>query len=97
MTLHRAPRRYLIPTWLLWLVALAAFVALLLGDPVPAVGATIGPLPEAIGPDPLINLLCNVAAFVIGAAGILYAHLSLNTDVLERLADKRAARRSRAV
>ena len=97
MTTHRPSRRYLIPTWLLWLVALAAFVLLLLGDPVPAVGATIGPLPEPAGPDPLINTLCTIAALAVGALGLLYVHLTLNTDVFERLADWRAARRRRAV
>lgn len=97
MTSTRPPRRYLIPTWLLWLVALAGFVLLLLGDPVPAVGATIGPLPEPSGPDPLINTLCTIAALAVGALGLLYAHLTLNTDVLERFADWRAARRRRAV
>ncbi|MBY0397548.1 MAG: hypothetical protein K2X91_13925 [Thermoleophilia bacterium] len=97
MTLTRPPRRYLIPTWLLVLIALAAFVLLLLGDPVPAVGATIGPLPEATGPDPLLNTLSTIAALAVGGLGLLYAHLELNTDVLERFRDWRAARRRRTV
>lgn len=97
MTLSRPPRRYLIPTWVLVLIALAGFVLLVLGEPVPAVGATIGPLPEPTGPDPLINTLCTIAALAVGALGLLYAHLALNTDVFERFADWRAARRRRAV
>lgn len=97
---NRPTRRYLIPTWLLVLIALAGFLGLLLTDPVPAVGATLedfppplplDPLPTAT-PDPALAAWLTLAGVVLGAAALLYAYLELCTDVL---ADLRARRRQR--
>lgn len=101
MTTNRPARRYLIPTWLLWLVVLAGVIGLILTDPVASVGAPLEEFPPPLpldelpptGPDPAIAIWTSIASIILGAAAALYAYLELCTDVL---ADLRA-RRSRRV
>lgn len=93
MTTTRRPRRYLIPTWLLWAIALAAFLALVL-LPAPAHAATLDPTPAA-DVDPTLQLVCTLLAGAIGLTIALYVHLELNTAHLDRIREARAARRAR--
>lgn len=100
MTKPRPARRYLIPTWLLWAIALAAFIALILGEPVPAVGAPLEefppPLPldelPATGVDPTLELWISIGSLMLGAAAFAYAYLELCTDVLANLRARRSQR-----
>lgn len=94
-TSRRHARRYLIPTWLLWLVALAGVVGLLLTDPVASVGAPLEEFPPPLpldelpptGVDPSLQLWISIGSLVLGAAAFAYAYLELCTDapVLERV------------
>lgn len=85
MTTTRPTRRYLIPTWLLVLVALAGIVGLLLTDPAGAVGAPLEEFPPPLpldelpptGPADGIAIACNVAAIVLLAGAILWGLAAL--------------------